>query len=197
MSSAVTIAASLALAAGLAGTASAQPGMMDPEPPPPPQASAADHVDPDVAAALSVGGTMVSWGMILAASSMSGDSASTIGTAGVVGAMFGPSFGHWYAHSFATRGLGLRAAGAGAAFIGALVAFSECPLFSEEDCHESGLGPALAIAGAGLFIGGTLDDIATASRKARRYNESQLVQGVTVMPVLSHDAGGVAVLGRF
>jgi len=108
----------------------------------------------------------------------------------------GLSFGHWYAHSLATRGLALRAAGIVGVMLGVTVALAECPLFSGDECRESGFAPVLMVAGAGLFIGGTIDDIATAPGRARRYNQG-LLSDVTVMPVLSRDVGGMAMTGRF
>lgn len=193
-------AASLAVVLALAGTAAAQPGMTAPFEQPPPQQPAPqqDQVDENVALGLSLGGTVASWALVLAASSMdngSGGSAQALGTAGALGTLFAPSFGHWYAHSYGTRGLALRGAGVGAAFIGALVAFSECPIFSGDQCHESGIGPALLIAGAGLYLGGTIDDIVTAPGTARRYNHR--FENISIVPVLRRDSDGVAVMGRF
>jgi len=44
-------------------------------------------------------------------------------------------------------------------------------------------------------LGGTVDDIVTAPRKARRYNERH--RELAVVPVVHRDAGGVALVGRF
>jgi hypothetical protein len=110
-------------------------------------------------------------------------------------AWFGPSFGHWYTGRVFTRGLGLRAAGAGTAFVGAMWAFSECGIL-EENCENSG-GPAVvAIAGLGLWIWGTVDDITSASGAVRAYNRG-LVSDVAVVPMIRGDGGSVALTGRF
>ncbi len=195
---AVTLGAVICLStlSAVSTTASAQPGMTDPEPIPAPASH--EELSENTALALSVGGTIASWTMVLAASGMEqqGDGANAIGIIGGFGVWFAPSFGHWYAHSYATRGLGLRGLGGAAALAGLVVAFSECPLFStEEECHESKVAPVLVIAGIGLFVGGTIDDIATAPRAARRYNHR--FDNVSIVPVVKHDSGGVAVMGRF
>jgi hypothetical protein len=200
-----SVVVTLSLVLVLAGTAAAQPGMTEPTPMPAqpmqpmqqpmPQG---EQLSEGTALGLSLGGTIVSWVLVGVASgqnNQSSGSTETMGTIGAFGTMFAPSFGHWYAHSFATRGLGLRALGIGSALVGVMVALSECPLFSEGECHESGLAPVLLIAGAGLYIGGTIDDIATAPGKARRYNHR--FENVSVVPVVRHDSGGFAVMGRF
>jgi hypothetical protein len=109
--------------------------------------------------------------------------------------MFAPSFGHWYARHIFTRGLGARWLGVGLVVSAAVVALEECPLFSTRECNQSGLVPILAIAGGGLYIGGTIDDIATAPAAARRYN--QRAHDVAVVPVIRRDQGGVLVSARF
>ncbi|HEU0037135.1 MAG TPA: hypothetical protein VFQ53_41280 [Kofleriaceae bacterium] len=181
-----------------AKVASAQPGMTEPAPLPPapapvaPQASE-DQLSENTALALSIGGTVVPWVMFLAAANSDSDG-DTLATVGAIGTMFGPSLGHWYAHDILSRGLGLRALGVGAAFTGAMVALTECPLFSEEECHESAAPAVLLIAGAGLYIAGTIDDIATAPGEARQYNRDH---SLALVPTVTGHSGGLTVVGSF
>ena len=94
-----------------------------------------------IALALSLGGTLASYGLFWYAienEDVADDDESyqAIAMTASLGTFFAPSFGHWYTGKFATRGLGLRAAGAGTALIAMTWAFSECPLFGGE-CEES------------------------------------------------------------
>jgi hypothetical protein len=197
-------AATTSLVLALAGSASAQPGMTDPEEPPPAPAPrpapSGGELSESTALALSVGGTIGSWALVIGAAKIEGsdgDTASMLGTAGALGVMFGPSFGHWYAGKFATRGLGLRALGIATAFAGAMVAFSQCPLFAEDEeggCDDTG-GAMIALAGVGLFIAGTIDDIATAPGRVRKRNAR--LAGLAVAPVVTQHSAGFALGGRF
>jgi hypothetical protein len=195
MRSAVT-SACLVLVLALAGTAAAQPALTPPTPLPAAQPSG-DELSENTALLWSLGGTAVSWGLV-AASAGAGQQSETVralAVVGGIGTMFAPSFGHWYAHDALTRGLGLRWLGGGVVVAAAVVAFSECPLFSGEDCHPSAAAPLLAIAGGGLFIGGTIDDIVTAPGAVRRRN--QRLHDVAIVPMIRRDHGGVMVSGRF
>jgi hypothetical protein len=143
---------------------------------------------------LSLGGTLASWTLIGVAAHMdnqSGD-AGRIARIGALGTLLAPSFGHWYAHSFFTRGMTLRLAGVVSGFLG-FVGLLAC----EEDCTSSGtnLSAGLLLAGAGLYIGGTIDDIVTAPGEARRYN--QRFQNVTIAPMIGRDNRGLMITGRF
>lgn len=153
-----------------------------------------------VALALSLGGTIGSYALMYfaadAAANEDGDKYEALGTAGALGAVFAPSFGHWYAGKFGTRGLALRGAALGVGLTAMVWAFSECPLFaSEDECHDSG-GPAILAVGAlGLWIGGTIDDIATAPGRVRAHNRR--VSGLAIVPVVKSDGGSVALTGQF
>lgn len=120
-----------------------------------------------------------------------GSNAGRIGTIGALGTLVAPSFGHWYARSFLTRGLGLRVAGATATFFGLAILISQC----EDECSNAGLAAALMLGGAGLYVGGTIDDIATAPGKVRRYNER--FHDVALVPMIRGDSSGLTVAGRF
>jgi hypothetical protein len=189
----VLIAVWLVLA--IAGAAAAQPGMTVPSslpPPPPPQQG--EVLSESTAVWLSLGGTAASWILIAVASEMdqgAGSNAGRIGTIGALGTLVAPSFGHWYARSFLTRGLGLRVAGATATFFGLAILISQC----EDECSNAGLAAALMLGGAGLYVGGTIDDIATAPGKVRRYNER--FHDVALVPMIRGDSSGLTVAGRF
>ncbi len=186
----------------LAGAAHAQPGMVPATP-----IAHPDEVSEDTALALSLGGTVGSYAAIgLAVAMPQGEIAGLIGTAGLLGGMFAPSFGHWYSHKIITRGLLLRGGGFVVAIIGAIADSEGCSLVysghgDEEpaDCGDNfrtAKGTAIMIAGALMFLGGTVDDIVTAPRRARRYNES-LRTTLTLAPLVRTDGGGLALVGRF
>jgi hypothetical protein len=197
----------------LSTTAHAQPGTVDPQPypapidpgPPAPQPQpqyvapqpvyvqpSRDQVNTDVALGLSLGGTALSWGMLIVAS-RDGNENEGLATAGAIGTMFAPSFGHWYAHHGFSRGLGLRLVGLTAAVIGFGMALDD--LFEENDDGDEGAAAGLMLVGAGLYIGGTIDDIATAGSAARRYNSR--FENVGVVPTMNAHGGGVSIAGRF
>lgn len=172
----------------LAGPAVAQPGMQP----------GASRVEPSrsegVALALSAGGTLASWGLVLAAARIEGDLGERMAVVGVAGAVILPSLGPWYAGARVTRGMGLRLAG-GAAFTIAGYLW----LVEENDNSPDAPGgsPWLAgivIAGAAAFIVGTIDDIVTAPSRVRRRNEAR---GLALVPIAGGRAAGFAIGGRF
>jgi len=159
-----------------------------------PTQQSGEELSEDTAVLLSLGGTLVSWTLIGVATHMDNESgnAGRIAKIGALGSLLAPSFGHWYARSFFTCGLTLRLAGVVAGFLG-FVGVLAC----EEDCTSSGpaLSAGLLLAGAGLYIGGTIDDIVTAPGEARRYN--QRFQNVTIAPMIGRDNRGLMITGRF
>jgi len=192
-------------------TAGAQPGMVDPDPPPPPQRSQVplpEELSESTAFWLSLGGTVGSYGLWIGAAALATSSnsriAGTLGSAGVVGTVIAPGFGHWYAGKYFTRGLGLRLGGVGVAFIGLLVAIGGCPLFdgghgdeTDSDCGNPGPGAALALLGAGMWVGGTVDDIIQAPRRVNRINAARNEASYALTPLLRHDSAGLALVGAF
>jgi hypothetical protein len=184
------------LVLALAGTAAAQPSMTPPSALPQPAAPPAEELSESTAAYLSLGGTIAAWSLIAVASEMdhgAGSKAENLATIGALGTLLAPSFGHWYARSYLTRGLGLRVAGIAATVVGIGILLPGC----EEDCNNTGLGVALLLGGAGLYVGGTIDDIATAPGKVSRYNEDQRFHNVALVPMVRSNSGGLAVAGRF
>jgi hypothetical protein len=182
------------LVLAMAGNAAAQPSLTPPSPSPPQPALQGDELSETTALWLSLGGTAASWTLIAVAADMDhrgSSKAGSIATIGAFGTLLAPSFGHWYARSPVTRGLGMRLAGASAVFLGVMIAIG-C-----DGCSGSGvnLPLVLALTGTGLYIGGTIDDIVTAPGKARRYNHR--FQDVTVVPMIHRDNSGFMITGRF
>src|SRR5687768_15794321 len=152
------LAVALILVAGLEQLAVAQPGMTAAQPgmtaPTP-----SEPLSEGTALALSLGGTAASYALLFGGALGGSGTAELVGFGGV---LLAPSFGHWYADKYLTRGLGLRALGLGVVLTGAMISLSECPLtfdHSAEPCEESDRGPAVAIAGLAVFAWGTIDDI--------------------------------------
>lgn len=186
------------------GTAAAQPGpaaplgiggpaaLPPPTPMPPPPVPRGEQLSEATANWLAFGATAASWTLIFVASDMDNarGNASRLATIGVLGTVFAPSFGHWYAESFLPRGLGLRILGIGIA-IGALMSADGCAA----DCSDNAGAHVLALAGIGMFIGGTLDDLGTTGSAVRRHNQG--VQNLAIAPVIHHDSSGLAITGRF
>ncbi|MGN6107141.1 MAG: hypothetical protein ACTHU0_18685 [Kofleriaceae bacterium] len=155
-------------------------------------------LDEDIALGLSLGGTVAAWSMILGGAVLDasgrGELGSWVYTVGLGGTLLAPGLGHWYAGTFATRGLGLRALGAGAAFAGLVLIFGS--VWDQDDGDAEGsVGVGLLIAGGGLYVGGTIDDIVTAPGRVRRHN--QRFEHVTLVPTIHHTGGGLAIAGRF
>lgn len=138
-------------------------------------------------------GTLISWTVLVGSASVSHTAhpiAGTLTTVGALGTLFGPSFGHLYAHTLFTRGFGLRLAGLGlfAATI-ATVAQVEC-----EDSCSSHTVDGLAITALALYAIGSIDDIATAHRDVRRYN--QRLRDLAITPMI-RGGTGLVVSARF
>ena len=185
-----TTAVIVAIVLGFASVAAAQPALTPPPQPP------EDEVSETAALVLSLGGTAAAYGMIVAGTIVDNDSATQpLVTAGVLGTFFAPSFGHWYARSFATRGMGIRAAASAGMLVGGLIALSQCPLFSEEPCDTTG-ADLLIIASGIAYAVGTVDDIVSAPRAAREYNRRGR-SSLAIVPVARHDSGGFALVGTF
>jgi hypothetical protein len=158
-------------------------------------APARDQRSENVALGLSIGGTAASWAMIgvaVAVDRPDSRAMATLAWTGALSAMFTPSFGHWYAGRFATRGLGLRLVGAGFATLALLSFIAIC----EDECTPT-LPKALLVTGVGFAVAGTIDDIATAPRAVRRYNQRQ--HSASIVPVIRRDNSsvGLAITGQF
>lgn len=187
----VTILAGTAIAIGFATPANAQPGAY--VPPPAPQPQQTDEVDEGVALGLSLGGTVLSWGLLIAGGSFDNEGLTTVGA---LGTMLAPSFGHWYARKPLTRGLGLRVVGVGFAMAAFVLVLDDLFSDSEDRSNDEDTAGILLLLGAGSYVVGTVDDIGTAAATARKYNERRF-KDVTVVPTANANGGGVSLIGRF
>jgi hypothetical protein len=173
----------------LGRTAAAQPGLTPSRATMPVEG----EVSENTALAMSLGGTALSWGLIAAGASMdSEEGGELLGKLGGFGAVVAPSFGHWYRGKYWTRGLGIRLAGTGVAAFGGILILSSI-FGGGEGNAEVGVG--MMIAGGGLFVGGTVDDIIQAPRMARRHNMQ--LRGLAVVPTVQRGGGGLALSGSF
>lgn len=140
---------------------------------------------------LSLLGTVVPFAVTVAAASAD---QPELALAGAIGMLVGPSLGHWYAGRFVTGGMLMRGAGAALMLGGVVQALDE--LGCDGSCGSSD-GATLVIAGAAVFVGGTLYDLATAGRAARKWNERHLDMGPTVVSSASGPVPGLGVAGSF
>lgn len=119
---------------------------------------------------------------------------------GMVGALFAPSVGHWYAGASNGRGILLRSAAMTLTTIGALRAFGTqgrdclgapsdevCRQWEEEWEREDRNTAILIFGGLSVLAASSIYDIATAGRSARQWNREH---GFTVTPTLVPAAGG-------
>jgi hypothetical protein len=154
-----------------------------------------DYKDPDVALALSIGGTVAPTIATIYGLSHDGPSSGTLIGLGLTGMFLGPGLGHWYAGDYLTAGLGMRVAGGALVVGGALAGLGECGF--EENCTPNG-GVALMTIGAGLFVGGTIYDIATSGRAANGWNREHMVHmAPTAISSNGHTTMGVGLGGTF
>jgi hypothetical protein len=156
----------------------------------------AEDKNPALAVTLSVG--VPTLGVVAIAASDNGG-AKLLGASAL---LIGPSIGRWYAGDGSTTGILVRGAGGVAAIVGVAMMVSA----SEADCvaddtpcssqeSQKAIGGALALGGAGVWIGSTIMDIVLAERAAVRANEHH----VAIAPGLvgSSHAPGLVVAGRF
>ncbi|HWO22935.1 MAG TPA: hypothetical protein VNO30_29445 [Kofleriaceae bacterium] len=151
---------------------------------------------------LSLGGTTVSWGLLLGGSRLFEGAAY----AGGIGAVIAPSLGHWYAGTALTRGMGVRLLGTALIFGGAVVGvasfFDQLHDDNDDDndtdtvVRDSPTAKALVISGLVLVAAGTIDDIITAPLRVRRENRAR-GWGVGLAPVVTQQSAGFALGGRF
>lgn len=167
------------------GAPAASPPMSMPAPPPPTAAPDDDVRDEGTALALSIGGTVGSWTMLLAGAGLG--SSPTVELAGI-SALITPGLGHWYADDPLNGWLALRVA----ALVPVLYAASSS---CEDECSGmAGLG-YLSLA---LYAIGTIGDIATSPAAARRHNEQRrALRHVVVAPMAARHVGGVVVGAQF
>ena len=132
---------------------------------------------------LSLGGTAVSWALLVSGVRNSED----LGAVGLIGTFLAPSIGHWYRGAWVTRGMGVRAVGVLTFAYGVLKAV-QCG-----SCDET--TELLVWGGLALYVGGTIDDIVTAPLRVRQHNRR--LQQIQLAPMVSPRTAGLALGGRF
>lgn len=184
---------------------SAQPGMTEPIPvgADEPIPTAPVHrpepalLSESTALWLSLGSTLGSytmWGLVQGIEDR--ELGSSLALLGGVGTFLAPSFGHWYAGKFFTRGLGYRTVAIGTAFVG-LVMLVSCIGEGSSCDTRGGIGAGIMLGSAGLWVYGTIDDIVQAPRRVARINEARLSSTYALVPTASGDRVGFALVGRF
>jgi hypothetical protein len=142
---------------------------------------------------LSLGGTTVSWGLLLGGAELPG----------LIGVVLAPSFGNWYAGRYLTRGLGMRLGGMAMLTVGAVMALGDLaggyghgdpP--PPEDSRSDAVMAALVIGGLALTAFGTIDDIVSAPANVRKKNRERGYD-VGLAPVVTQRSAGLALGGRF
>lgn len=155
-----------------------------------------DALNPGTAFALSLGGTAVSWGLLIASLQIhDGGGARAMAITGGIGTLVAPSFGHWYAHSYLTRAQGVRLVSVLVAGIG----FAAVASSVWDDGHDGDEFAGTLLLGAGSlgYVTATLYDLATAGAAAERWNARS--HRLAVVPMISRatDSYGLALGGRF
>jgi len=132
---------------------------------------------------------LASWSLLFAAASAHHDNSAILPIA-ALGTVLAPSFGHWYSGELMSRGSWVRLLGLGIAVAAAIPAF-QC----SEDCRQSKLIEGAALAGVGLYIAGTVDDIVTAPGAARAANQRR--HSIALVPMVRRDRAGLLLSARF
>jgi hypothetical protein len=149
---------------------------------------------PSTALALSLGTTVVGYGLAYFGN---GTNSPAVSTTGSVLAFIGPTTGHIYAGQTWNPGLKYRLIGLGVTAVGFVVLIGACPPFGGQ-CNEglAMVGVAGAVGGAVTYAGATIYEIATAPSAATDYNRKR-AGAITLAPMIGRQQGGLAVMGRF
>lgn len=186
------LAVTLCMVLVCARVASAQPVKLAE---PPPVLDEGD-INPVNCVLLSLGGTAVGWGLLVASAHMrTSDATTAMALTGAVGTLVGPSLGHWYARSFWSRGLGIRLASLATASVG--FAMFARHTFDHKESGGDDLGFFLFVAGGFGYVTGSFYDISMASAAADHYNARN--HQLSVLPVVNPATRsyGLALGGRF
>lgn len=155
-------------------------------------------LSPGAAMGLSLLGTALGYGAVIAGQRYGIRSLGYLGLAGVV---LGPSAGHLYTrdHKRVWRGVGPRGLGLATMALGSyLVLKDNC--FLSRDCSAGTGGAVLVLAGAAVTIGSTVYSIIDSRKSARRMNERRRRLTFTPAPVVGPDRSmgmGLALGGSF
>ena len=132
----------------------------------------------------------------LSASSGRGGAAVAGAAVSILGLTVGPGVGHKYAGDNGQfwRGIALRTAGWGCAFLSFAAGFSDVGLSEQGSPWEIVVVASLAVVGGSIVY-----DIATADDSARQYNQSRGLTGVSITPTydLTDNTAGLRLSMRF
>lgn len=148
----------------------------------------AEPKSPKLATVLSTMPTVIGYATVAGVllSDERGGDARVAFTMGGTLAIVGPSLGNFYAENYSPAGMSMRAAALGIGFSAMFVIAAECE--DLEPCPGYPVGKVFLGSAAALFLGGTIYDIATAGRDARRYNAKWR---------LAPTGNGVSIVGTF
>ncbi|HEX7841934.1 MAG TPA: hypothetical protein VF469_30900 [Kofleriaceae bacterium] len=149
----------------------------------------------DTATLLSVGGTALSIGLVVAGASAKN---GTLAGAGLLSSLVTPSAGEIYAGQPYTWGMGIRLVSAASAVAGLREAF-KCDWAGDTCHHDPALATDLLVAGGLGYATGIIYDIATAGSAVDEYNRKlNLHVAPTMMRTASSGpAVGVGISGSF
>lgn len=176
------------------GTARAQPSGA----PPAGTAQHGDEKSPELAVVLSISAMLVG-GMAASVydpTSGAGSPGNVVSYAGIALAAVGPTVGHIYADDPWNAGIGIRLAGVCLIVVSASEV-SHGAFGDEIDINRRGLIELAA--GAALYTGGAIYEIATAPSAVRAYNRAHAARtaGWSIAPSLGNGGTGLALVGRF
>lgn len=162
-----------------------------------PDATSEGTKSPQTALLLSLGGTAGSVALMVAGAASNSPSGDSLMTAGLLSSLITPSLGHWYAGHYLTGGMAMR--GGGGVLVIAGVAQALGAEFASDggDGSNGDSGATMLLVGAGLYVGGTIYDIATAPAAAERWNEKHLALAPTLVSSGTHTTVGLGLGGSF
>lgn len=185
----VMLMASVGVAAAQGPSASGDPLPRAPEP-------TIDAVSPGGAIAISLGGTVASYALVVAGAASDNHAVTAIGA---LGTLILPSAGRWYAHAPGMSGFAIRGVAVVVGAIGGLVALdgSASSLFGESqgDSDKERLGLTILALSGIAYLGGTIYDIVEAPAEAQDYNAR--LHNVALVPVVQPHGAGVMLSAQF
>jgi len=150
------------------------------------------------AIALTAAGTGFSGGLVLASflvHPQAGEANKPLLYTGLGTSVVTPSLGHFYAGRYLTIGMGIRAAALGLAAYGISQNQDQpCDIDPTENCPTlTGRGFTVLALATIAYIGGVAYDVRTTPDSVEHYNRYH----VQLMPLATHNSGGLAIGGRF
>ena len=157
-------------------------------------ADAPEPRSPNTALLLSAGGTLASVGLFALGAHDYHKQNEGLELAGTLSALVTPSLGQWYAGQYVTIGMAARAAG-GVAFVAGLSEESTCIGYEGRCTLGRDNAEFLWLAGAFVFAGGVIYDVAAARSAAADYNTRHRAPVALAPTILSSPSGPVMGVG--